>query len=275
MNNYIFLHQYKTGGQTLRNICKYQYGKRIYNIGEKTFSDFLALSEEKKSNIHMIYGHMKFGMHHFLPGISSYLTMIREPVSRIISLYNFIKRPDNNNLGAIIPKKDKKDLKTFVNRIDDYSPIHGNNGMTRLLAGADLQYPPNNLWDQKIKNQIFKDNLLDQALYNIKQHFIFIGTTELYDESLILMKKYLNWNKPLFYIKRNVNRKKEPTYDQETIDLIKEKNRHDIRLYDYVTKQLQQEIQDNKAYINREKRKLAFNNRLYNFYRSKIRKFLK
>jgi len=38
---------------------------------------------------------------------------------------------------------------------------------------------------------------------------------------------------------------------------------------------INKEIQNNKDYINRENRKLAFNNTLYNIYRKNIRKYIK
>ena len=70
---------------------------------------------------------------------------------------------------------------------------------------------------------------------HLKNHFAVVGITEKFDKSLLLMKKKLGWSYPV-YRKQNVNqkRKKISELSSDLIDLIKEKNKMDIELYDYV-----------------------------------------
>jgi hypothetical protein len=200
-----------------------------------------------------------------------YTSIIRDPVKRINSLYNYFCHDRAEGYYKIIPETERNSLNAFVTNIDKYTLVHGNNAQTRLIAGAHL----NNAWDKITKSNVTNSNMLDIAIENIERYFYFVGTTERYLETLLLLKKHLTWQKPLYFIKRNVTKRRMDNISQSDIDLIKGNNSLDLQLYEYVNNKLIKEIKENKDYIEREKRKLEFNNRLYTFYRKNIRKIIK
>ena len=99
---------------------------------------------------------------------------------------------------------------------------------------------------------IKSDELLKIAKENIDKNFILIGTTEQFDESILLLKGLLNWNSP-YYSRANRTRNK-PDYnkiDAEIRNFIKEHNQLDIDLYNYVKKVINNKINEaGKEFIN-------------------------
>jgi hypothetical protein len=198
--------------------------------------------------------------------------MVRDPVQRMNSLYNYFCIDKAEGYHQIIPEKERNSLGAFVRNIDKYTLVHGNNAQTRLIAGAKLH----SKWDDITDHQSVTDKgMLEKAIYNIETHFDCIGTTERFAESLVLFKKYLCWEKPLFFIKRNKTRNRSNEITQETLELIREKNWADIKLYEHVNNNLVRQIEKNDEYIKREIKKLDFNATLYKVYRNNIRRWIK
>ncbi len=54
--------------------------------------EFKKLPESAKRRSKLILGHISFGLHEFLPQPFTYITFLRDPVERIISLFYFIRR---------------------------------------------------------------------------------------------------------------------------------------------------------------------------------------
>ncbi len=48
------------------------------------------MPEEKRNKIRCLKGHMPFGLHKYLLNSSVYLTVLREPIERVISHYYFV-----------------------------------------------------------------------------------------------------------------------------------------------------------------------------------------
>ena len=145
---------------------------------------YKRLSRAQTKDIHVIFGHMPFGWHEVLEEPVTYVTLLREPVARIASHYQYVLRtPD-----AVL----HNETVTSALTLSDY-PIRSsgasvfNNGQTRLLAGPLLaeDFSPT-------------DNTLEVAKRNLSQHFAIAGVTERFDESLILMAGRLGWKAPLY-----------------------------------------------------------------------------
>jgi hypothetical protein len=75
--------------------------------------------------------------------------------------------------------------------------------------------------------------IIARARENIQNHFLVVGLTEHFDESLILMKRRLGWRKLPFYYRRHVASNRPPSSEVslETKELIKDHNRLDLQLY--------------------------------------------
>jgi hypothetical protein len=273
MQRSIFIHIPKTGGTTLKNIFKQHYSNSMKVISpDFTMKDLLSSNESELNSIYNLYGVIPYGLDDFFPYKMHYLSMLRHPVKRLFSLYRYFCYDKAEGFHKIIPKNEQNSITSFVENIDKYTNIHGNNAQTRLLAGGKIA---NTLCYEPHVNTYDLNILLKKAKYNVQNQFLFIGSTELFDESIILMKKHLEWRTPIFYLKRNITKNTSANLSKEEINFIKEKNKYDMQLYDIVNQNLRREIHNNFENIKKEKKKLKFNNSVYTFYRNHIRKFIK
>ncbi|MCI5131154.1 MAG: hypothetical protein D3904_06430 [Candidatus Electrothrix sp. EH2] len=128
-----------------------------------------------------------------------YITFLREPVKIYISHYNYQKN---------VMKVDWS--------VDNFLAEESfSNFMTKRIAGG---------YDLKKAKEI------------LTKHFSFVGLTEFFDQSLLIMKyRLFSEDFDMFYQKRNVARSYySENFSKERIQQIKKNNRLDIELYAYV-----------------------------------------
>ena len=228
----IFVHIPKTAGTTLRHIIQSQFQPKnvfeFYHLKtqppkvRKGIEKYNNLSEAQKKAIKFVSGHVGFGLHEFLQKPCTYITVLRDPVERVVSYYYFLHRNQNN----IVKNK------TLEEFIQTFGGVH--NSMSCYLSGvtlkAQLQDP-----NIDIKSEQFDRETLEKAKSNLKQHFKIVGFVDKFDETCILLKKILGWNFSSFYARKNVAKHRNYTKDisKDTLSLIKKFNELDIQLYDY------------------------------------------
>jgi Sulfotransferase family len=265
----IFLHIPKAGGSTLRTIIARQYDRKSVfitsNPPEAGINKFKKLSERDKKKYSAIMGHLDFGFHELLPEplTYTYITMLREPIARAISQYYWIrqtpraygyKESQSMSLPDFIQSGIKKDM---------------DNCQTRFLSGKG----------QSIAYGECSRELLEIAKKNIQEKFAVAGLLERYDETLILYKKYLGWNFPL-YIKENITYKKPKLGEisETALAVIKKYNEYDLELYQYVKERFEELIgQQSEDFARELKEFKSFNTyqplvKSYYFYRSALGK---
>lgn len=207
----IFMHIPKTGGLTLRNIIDQQYTKgEIFKFSRNGGKE-IPTNRMDFTKIRCLYGHNRFGIHEQIAVPTTYITMLRNPINRVISTYYFILARPQNRLHQ---KVKNLTLEEFVTSEDKDINIPVSNHQTRFLSGTQV---PN----------------IEKALNNMEESFKMVGITEMYNESVFLMKQELGWGN-IDYQKKNVskNRPKHEEIPESVIELIKEKNKLDYILYD-------------------------------------------
>jgi hypothetical protein len=105
-------------------------------------------------------------------------------------------------------------------------------------------------------------DLLEKALHNVEQHFIFIGYQELYNESLLLLSKKLGWSIPYYRFQNKGSYKKEKLIEAKTLDIIRQKNEADYLLYSQLKERFEKQLND-LSYLQLKLLQLQLTNRLY------------
>ena len=260
----IHLHIPKTGGTTLRDIIQRQYlSKNILTIPtlEKSENILETVPSVKINQLEVVQGHLKYGIHFNLNRGAKYFAILRNPIDRVLSTYYYVISQDNNpqNLSS---NDNTMSIFEYVNSGINPFLI---NGQTQLISGKTCS-----INDPLIKSK----ELLSIAKKNIKENFIFTGTTEQFDESILLLKGILRWKSP--YYSRANKTKNKPDYkkiDKKIRDFIKAHNQLDINLYNYVKKSINDKINEGsinfKNELNHFKKINAIINPIFGFSRAK------
>ncbi len=251
----IFLHLPKTAGTTLRGIIDRQYRRyriyRMYRPEERAARRRLisSLPPEKLREIGLLEGHMEFGWHTMLPQKSVYVTMLREPVDRVISSYYYIRRDSSHRLHGAI-RGGAMGLEEYLEKRIN---IEANNGQTRWLSGSSPE-----------SQSGLREDAFERAKENLENHFPVIGIQERFDESLILFRRMFAWGK-MYYSSRNVtsSRPKRQAMTDRVLGLIRDLNRMDIDLYEYATKRFNEAVLGEGASFESEVAHFKVANRTY------------
>ena len=230
----IFLHIPKAGGTTLHSILERLYaGKVIFSIKVRGHTlgveEFTNLAPAEKNAIHVLKGHMPFGLHtHFEGEESKYITLFRNPVDRIVSHYEYVLRKPNHYLyEKVISSK----MSLLEYALSDLSAELDNHQCRSLIQ------------DQNIPLNTFTEEHFDQAVKNLQNHFISFGIVEDFDRSLLLFRHDLGWNQYPYYVKLNTKpdymSKKNPS---EVLAQIAKRNYWDVRLYNWAKAELNKRL---------------------------------
>ncbi len=193
-----FFHVPKTGGLSLTAAMARQYPRdRIKDLWlqkPETISEFLAMPQEERERLWAVTGHFSFGVHEHLAPHTRYITLLRDPVKRLLSEYRHLADTPEDWGVWQAPASAMKSVDHYVDYIIENNMA---NGQTRLISGY-LQ-----LEDRPPLTPLPADAEA-RAISNLETHFAVVGLTERFDESLLMMKRVLGWRKSVHYMRRNV-----------------------------------------------------------------------
>lgn len=242
-NRVIFIHIPKTGGMTFHKILENQYRKDefflLHPFTEK-YDDFMKLVNTHPNRIKCLAGHIPYGYHSLFSGKCAYVTMLRNPIERVISQYYYAcYLLKHTNTEGKWYHNYKINLNSFMEYID--SEYFAANIQTMFISGKRLTCKNKDNFERADTEDLTYDDL-EMAKNNLRENIIF-GLTEKFDESLMLMKNELNWGN-IMYQKVNItpNKPLVDDLDIEIINAIKEKNKYDIELYDYACSEFERKI---------------------------------
>ena len=255
----IFLHIPKTAGSTLNYILDAHYTPENSYATSQTWlhpdgslDGFDALTEAQRAKIELLNGHMGFGLHCRLPRPARYITVLRDPVERVLSHYHF----ECNVPGPLydVLHSGEMDLLDYL----DYQQTAGwDNLQTRMIAGN---------WHKKGYGPC-TPAMLETAKQNLREHFLAAGLTERFDQFYWLLKRKLEWP-TTFYVRHNrsARRPRQRDLPEETVRLIADHNRFDVDLYRFAARLFHEEVQAQGAPFLVEFKLFQLLNNLYRTY---------
>jgi hypothetical protein len=230
----LFLHIPKAGGMTLG---EYVFGQcraerdqdeGLFNAGvlflpygflkERDFSvpDYVQ-PHLRRADLRAVIGHFWFGVHQYVTRPWRYVTILREPVERVVSLYRFLQLEGKMSLDEFVSSPPFAEV---------------DNDQTRRVAGVD---PPIGSCTAET---------LRVAQDNLRRHFAVVGTTERFDETLVLLRRRLGWTRDMLSYPRNVNpvRLDPGALSRGTVEAIRRRNAFDVELHRYATNLLEEAV---------------------------------
>lgn len=241
----VFIHLPRTGGTTLTRIVERQFPPAWTFAFDDTNMDrslarYYALPKHRRQSLRLLRGHIPFGIHEVI-GPVDYVTMLRDPIERVISCYEYIPTLQTNALRARaglpslrrpVIRGSGHPLRPFLRgrivNVDlrEYveSGIYpeARNGQCRLLSGQ--------AYDGATSNG--EVDLLERAWRNLTESFVAVGLTERFDESLLLYRELLGWER-LSYSRANVlaGRPAAETFPDDVLEVVRQHNTLDLELY--------------------------------------------
>jgi hypothetical protein len=198
-------------------------------------------------DLRVVTGHFSYGIHKHIQAEAKYITILRDPVERVVSLYYHLLNTEIINKGISLelflegipsdgwlvnltdwfPVKPK----FTENEIRECSRCMLDNDQTRRISGMEPPFGNCN------------ESIFRLACQNIAERFILVGLTERFDESLLMLSHKLGWEK-VRYVPKLKNRAKPnlTALPQHLLSKIEQLNYWDRKLYEYASKLFENNI---------------------------------
>lgn len=179
----LFMHVSKTAGTAFREAMVKNYKQSevayLYPDPPGLLSDNLALLPlQQRERFRLVVGHFQYGIQQFLPQPSIYVSIVRDPVARVISEFRYLLRRqpagDGENASAL-------DLVELLKQ-RKYSIL--DNHMVRCFSGvSEKDFPPGS-----INRQVY-----ELAVHHLRKSFAFVGHQEKSQEAYRALQQRFDW----------------------------------------------------------------------------------
>ena len=228
---HFFLHIPKNSGTTLNSVIRNNYFnafKVSWDKHDQNHCDNILATENDDAFIEydIVRGHFPYGLHKALKSGESYsyFTMLREPLKRTWSQYNYMCG-DNSYINK------NPDLKIYLNDLtleqycrEDHplvpNHVYTDNAQVRYLSGVGGTKPFGKIDEADLAKA--KQNLA----------LMYFGIVEDFDRSMLYLQSVLGWRK-IFYTKQKIGSRVNSRPTDKEKKVLNACNHFDIQLYDY------------------------------------------
>jgi hypothetical protein len=250
----IFVHIGRTAGTTLNRILGRTYPQqRTYSFPSTDIDGsvvaFRSLPAEERRRLRLLRGHIMFGIHDAVPRSFTYITLMRDPVDRLISCYFYILERPEHRLHARLCSTGM----SFESFVQSGITLETDNWQTRAVSGIQEDFGR------------CSEDTLRQAKQNIVQWFSVCGITERFDETLVLLRRALAWEwRSLYYTRENATRRRPSRLDvpRSWIEAAERQNPLDLELYAFARRRLERSF-DEDAELRRDSEHIRQRNARY------------
>jgi hypothetical protein len=175
----------------------------------------------RRPDVHIVLGHFAFGIHELQSRPARYITVLRDPVERAVSVASHHLRWSEHGEREV----PVAELEAFL--------VWGNlaeldNGQTRRISGVDPSIP----------------DALSRAKQNLADHFAAVGLTERMAESVALFSNELNWDVDYWLGPRQVNPQKlARPLSEDVVAAVERRNAVDLELYRWCSSRFDEQIE--------------------------------
>ncbi|ESO98411.1 hypothetical protein LOTGIDRAFT_74633, partial [Lottia gigantea] len=141
---------------------------------------------------HVIYDRQAISK--YFPSETKYVTILREPFDQFTSGFMFYR--DVFPVSYLIRIPGSSPISTYLENQQKYEPKRLTDSFTNNRMSVDLGIKRKTLSNKTLINEFVK---------NISNDFDLVLIAEYYDESMVLLKRTLNWNlEDVFYMSSNI-----------------------------------------------------------------------
>ncbi|MCB0794037.1 MAG: sulfotransferase family 2 domain-containing protein [Flavobacteriales bacterium] len=238
----VFVHVPKTAGSTLLDLLSRQYGPpnvhrtRAMDL-EASLEDFRGISQAERDKVRLLMGHGVLRLQDLFPPGTRMFTFLRDPFEQFISSFHYIRRATWNRYHEQV-----KDMRSELQFLEHRVITGNDNPQTRHLAGLGTDPLPDP--DGELRVQVVDEAVSGRASTQLDA-MVFVGLTEHFDESLLLLSDVLGWKGPLRYQvhNRTRSRPKVPA-DHQLRSAFEEVYAADLELYERARSRLQKQLAD-------------------------------
>lgn len=245
----VFIHIPKAAGSTLESAFRLRYGRShvlAVNTLERPIDETDLLAEIRWARVKVVFGHVHYGIDEYIPKECHYATMLRDPIARILSIYKYIARTPFHPLHERFARS-KIGLDEYVSSDIDKHQVE--NAQTRQIG-----------------NVTDRDSSVDEAALGEARRNLasmrFVGLTERFDESFVLLRRELGWRLPMYITRNAATGGRDVPVPEGVIETIRERNALDISLYRAAQKRFEADVASAGTHFQREVSALPHLNRV-------------
>jgi hypothetical protein len=223
----VFVHVPKTGGTTLLSILSRQQNGFVGETFDEAEALIATLSDAERAQLDYVAGHIPYGLHESVGRPGVYITMLREPVGRVVSHYWFVRNDPDHYLYPAIHEEGLS-LREYAER--------GCRLSGEIENGQVWMFSP-----RARRFDCADGASLEEAKTTLRDRFAVVGTTERFDESLVAIQHVLGL-RGVMYVRENVGPGPRGALDADTRRAIEESNALDRELCMYANDLLDAQI---------------------------------